>query len=67
MLAKIKKSYIENDEFYTGKRNMLNYGHCFGHAIESSTNFEISHGQAVVLGMILANKEAKNVEFYQKK
>lgn len=64
---KIKKSYIEDDEFDTGKRNMLNYGHCFGHAIESSTNFEISHGQAVVLGMILANKEAKNVEFYQKK
>ncbi|MDO5307486.1 MAG: 3-dehydroquinate synthase [bacterium] len=56
---KIKKSYIENDEFDSGKRNMLNYGHCFGHAIESSTNFEISHGQAVVLGMILANKEAK--------
>ncbi len=55
---KIKKSYIEDDEFDTGKRNMLNYGHCFGHAIESSTNFAISHGQAVVVGMILANKEA---------
>lgn len=55
----IKKSYIEEDEFDTGKRNMLNYGHCFGHAIESATNFAISHGQAVVLGMILANKEAK--------
>ena len=54
----IKKSYIEDDEFDTGKRNMLNYGHCFGHAIESSTDFAISHGQAVVLGMILANKEA---------
>ena len=37
---------------------MLNYGHCFGHAIESSTDFAISHGQAVVVGMILANKEA---------
>lgn len=55
---KIKKSYIEDDEFDTGKRNMLNYGHCFGHAIESSTDFAISHGQAVVLGMMLANKEA---------
>ena len=55
---KIKKSYIEDDEFDTGKRNMLNYGHCFGHAIESSTDFAISHGQAVVLGMILANKMA---------
>lgn len=55
---KIKKCYIEDDEFDTGKRNMLNYGHCFGHAIESSTDFAISHGQAVVVGMILANKEA---------
>ncbi len=55
---KIKKSYIEDDEFDTGKRNMLNYGHCFGHAIESSTDFGISHGQAVVVGMLLANKEA---------
>ena len=57
----IKKSYIENDEFDTGRRNLLNYGHCFGHAIESSTDFGISHGQAVVLGMILANKYAKQI------
>lgn len=60
---KIKKSYIESDEFDTGKRNMLNFGHCFGHAIESSTNFAVSHGQAVVIGMLLANKMAvkKNI------
>lgn len=51
----IKQNYIEEDEFDAGKRNMLNYGHCFGHAIESVTNFEIPHGQAVVLGMLLAN------------
>lgn len=55
----IKQSYIEDDEFDTDKRNMLNYGHCFGHAIESSTNFGIPHGQAVVLGMITANITAK--------
>lgn len=55
----IKKSYIEEDEFDTGRRNMLNYGHCFGHAIESSTNFGIPHGQAVVVGMMLANKYAQ--------
>ncbi len=41
----IKQSYIEEDEFDNGKRNMLNFGHCFGHAIESSTNFAVSHGQ----------------------
>jgi 3-dehydroquinate synthase len=55
----IKKAYIEEDEFDTGRRNLLNYGHCFGHAIESACEFAMSHGQAVVLGMILANQEAK--------
>ena len=35
----IKRSYIEGDEFDTGRRNLLNYGHCFGHAIESATDF----------------------------
>jgi 3-dehydroquinate synthase len=51
----IKKEYIEEDEFDTGKRNLLNYGHCFGHALEKASGFEIPHGQAVVAGMILAN------------
>lgn len=59
----IKKEYIENDEFDTGKRNLLNYGHCFGHAIESACNFAIPHGQAVVLGMLLANKYAADNGF----
>ncbi len=54
----IKKSFIEEDEFDTGRRNLLNYGHCFGRALESATNFAIPHGQAVVLGMIIANKVA---------
>lgn len=51
----IKKKYIEEDEFDGGKRNLLNYGHCFGHALETASNFKIPHGQAVVLGMMLAN------------
>ena len=51
----IKKGFIEEDEFDSGRRNLLNYGHCFGHAIETVTNFKIPHGQAVVVGMILAN------------
>jgi len=51
----IKKGYIEEDEFDSGRRNLLNYGHCFGHAIETVSSFEIPHGQAVVVGMILAN------------
>ena len=55
----IKKGYIEEDEFDMGRRNMLNYGHCFGHAIETATDYQIPHGQAVVLGMIIANVAAR--------
>lgn len=51
----VKKAYIEDDEFDQGKRNLLNYGHCFGHALEKVSSFEIPHGQAVVAGMMLAN------------
>jgi len=51
----IKKNYISDDEFDIGKRNLLNFGHCFGHAIETTSQFEIPHGQAVVLGILLAN------------
>ena len=56
----IKKSYIEEDEFDRARRNLLNYGHCFGHALEKVSNFRIPHGQAVALGMILANNVSRN-------
>lgn len=55
----IKKSYIEGDEFDSGRRNLLNYGHCVGHALETSSKFKIPHGQAVLLGMAAANLVAK--------
>jgi len=58
----IKKKFIEIDEFDKGIRNILNYGHCIGHAIESTTDYSIPHGQAVSLGMILANRLAVNIQ-----
>jgi 3-dehydroquinate synthase len=51
----IKMEYMTGDEFDLGRRNLLNFGHCFGHAIEAITDFSIPHGQAVVIGMLLAN------------
>jgi 3-dehydroquinate synthase len=57
---KIKRSYFEGDEFDTGRRNLLNYGHCFGHALESASNFEINHGEAVLLGIGFSNQVALN-------
>jgi len=51
----IKISYIKDDEFDTGIRNLFNYGHCFGHAIEATSNYEVPHGIAITMGMVLAN------------
>lgn len=51
----VKKGYIEIDEFDTGPRNIFNYGHSFGHAIEAATDFAIPHGIAVTIGMDMAN------------
>ncbi len=52
----IKQRYIEADEFDRGIRNIFNYGHSFGHAIESTTNFAVPHGIAVTMGMEIANR-----------
>jgi len=52
---RIKKAVIEKDEFDKDYRNIMNYGHTFGHAIESITDYKVSHGQAVTAGMDIEN------------
>lgn len=54
----IKKSYIEIDEYDRNERQIFNYGHSFGHAIESMTNYSVPHGIAVSYGMDIANHVA---------
>ena len=49
-----KKRFIEIDEFDNGIRLNLNFGHTFGHAIESASNYAIPHGIAVGIGLQLA-------------
>lgn len=50
-----KKEFIEIDEFDRGERIKLNFAHTFGHAIETVTKYEIPHGTAVAIGMIMAD------------
>ena len=56
--CEIKSKVVEMDEKERGIREILNFGHTFGHAIESFTGFskKIFHGEAVILGMYLALK-----------
>jgi 3-dehydroquinate synthase len=46
------------DERDMGKRQFLNLGHTFGHAVEKCSNFTITHGQGVAIGMVMAAKAA---------
>lgn len=59
----IKKKMIEIDEFDQGPRNIFNYGHSFGHAIEGYTNYAIPHGIAVAYGMDIANAVSEEYGF----
>ena len=52
--CEIKRKVVENDPTEKGERAQLNFGHPLGHAIEKQMNFELYHGECVVLGMIAA-------------
>jgi 3-dehydroquinate synthase len=56
---KAKQWFIEIDEFDQNERLLLNFGHTFGHALESATEFQISHGVAVGIGMVVAEEYAR--------
>jgi len=53
---KYKIDILTRDEFDKGERKFLNFGHTFGHALESTSNHKIPHGIAVILGSIIALK-----------
>ena len=56
--CKIKMFFVKRDTNEKGLRMILNFGHTFAHAIEVKNNFskEITHGEAVLSGMILESK-----------
>ena len=52
-----KVAVVEQDEHEAGRRRVLNFGHTFGHAFESAGRYSLyRHGEAVALGMLLAQE-----------
>ncbi len=51
-----KVSILEIDEFDKHERKFLNFGHTFGHALEITSSYKLSHGYAVVVGCLIALK-----------
>jgi 3-dehydroquinate synthase len=52
--CEVKCRVVKRDEHESGLRHILNFGHTLGHALEAAANYNISHGQAVAIGMGLA-------------
>jgi 3-dehydroquinate synthase len=65
--CEIKARIVEADEKESGLRKVLNYGHTIGHAIEALNNFQISHGEAVSIGMVLEAELAKELKMIKSK
>lgn len=53
-----KRDLVEQDEFDTGARQLLNLGHTIGHGIEACSGYQLSHGKAVAIGMTLITRAA---------
>lgn len=56
--CRIKLAFVKKDEFDAGFRAFLNFGHTVGHALEHVTDYKISHGEAVAIGMLVESKIA---------
>lgn len=54
----LKRDVVADDEYDRGARQRLNLGHTIGHGVEASSNFTISHGQAVAIGMATISRSA---------
>ncbi|MBR4360882.1 MAG: 3-dehydroquinate synthase [Clostridia bacterium] len=54
----IKRDYVMADERDMGRRQFLNLGHTFGHAVEKCSGFVLTHGQGVAIGLVMAARAA---------
>lgn len=60
--ARIKGEIVEEDTLESGRRAFLNFGHTYGHALEKIAGYgNISHGEAVFLGMIAATRASEKL------
>ncbi len=59
----IKTEIIKKDPFDQNLRKILNFGHSLGHALETASNHRLSHGQAVVLGILSESFLSKELGF----
>ena len=52
--VEIKAQVVASDEREGGTRAILNYGHTLGHALETTKNYDLRHGEAIAIGLVFA-------------
>lgn len=57
----VKASVVSRDEHESGVREILNFGHTLGHALEAASGFGLTHGEAVAIGMVLEARLGERV------
>ncbi len=63
--CRIKKSIVEIDEKEQGLRRILNFGHTLGHALEALSQYKMTHGEGVALGMIAAARLSEKMGYLE--
>lgn len=59
--VQMKSDIVGRDEFDKGERQLLNFGHTAGHAVERCGDFTLSHGKCVAIGMCIVTKACKKL------
>jgi shikimate kinase/3-dehydroquinate synthase len=59
--AELKAAVVGADEREAGLRELLNFGHTFGHAYEAASGYRATHGEAVAIGMVFATALAETL------
>ena len=54
--VELKRDVVAQDEYDTGARMKLNLGHTIGHGVEARSNFTLSHGKSVAIGMAIVSR-----------
>jgi len=57
--VELKRDVVMEDEFDTGARMKLNLGHTIGHGVEARSNFTLSHGKSVAIGIAIVSRASR--------
>ncbi|MEA3345482.1 MAG: 3-dehydroquinate synthase [Chloroflexota bacterium] len=62
---RVKVEVVEEDPYERGRRRVLNLGHTFAHAFEVLSDYQLRHGYAVAIGMVVAARVAERMGLCQ--